>query len=205
VKRSLLLALVIALLSAPGTPSAVDLPPAPAVYRLSPQSRFDVLTGKAGLLGGLGHDHRIRARTFTGTIHYDPADVAASTVEISVEARGLRVMPSGADRSDAPKIERAMREDVLHVDRWPTISFRSRSVAPADGGIRVTGDLTLAGQTHPVTVDLRLQAGGGRLVAAGRFSILQSDWGIEPYRAALGTIGVADRVTFDLRAVAVRG
>ena len=178
---------------------------APLTYRLSPQSRLDVLTGKAGVFGGFGHDHRIRARSFSGSIAYDPANVAASSVEITVQTSSLRVLPIGADRKDAPRIEEAMREDVLQVDRWPTIAFRSRSVAPIEGGVRVTGDLTLAGQTHPVTVDMQLRAGGQRLLANGRFSIRQTDWGIEPYSAALGTIKVANEVTFDLRAVAVRG
>jgi polyisoprenoid-binding protein YceI len=178
---------------------------APLTYRLSPQSRLDVLTGKAGVFGGFGHDHRIRARSFSGSIAYDPANVAASSVEITIQTRDLDVLPIGADRKDAPRIEEAMREDVLHVDRWPTIAFRSRSVAPIEGGVRVTGDLTLAGQTHPVTVDMRLQAGGQRLLANGRFSIRQTDWGIEPYSAALGTIKVANEVTFDLRAIGIRG
>lgn len=179
----------------------LDATPATPTYTLSPQSRLDVLTDRAGLLGGFGHDHRIRARGFSGTIVYDPEDLAASSVEITVQARELRVLPIGADRKDAPKVEKAMREKVLRVDRWPTITFRSRSVAPIEGGVRVTGDLTMAGQTHPVTVDMKLQAGGGRLEATGGFSIKQTDWGIKPYSAALGTIKVADEVAFDLRII----
>lgn len=38
------------------------------VYRLAPTSRFDVKTGKAGLLGFAGHSHLIRARAFTGEV-----------------------------------------------------------------------------------------------------------------------------------------
>ena len=178
-------------------------PAGPTTYTLAPDSRLDVLTGKAGLLGGFGHDNRIRARGFTGTIVHDPVDPAASSVTITVPSKDLHVLAIGADREDGPKVEEAMREDVLHVDRWPTITFRSRSVAPIEGGVRVTGDLTLAGQTHPVTVDMRLQAGPARLVADGRFSIEQTAWGIKPYRAALGTIRVADRVTFELHVVGV--
>jgi polyisoprenoid-binding protein YceI len=173
-------------------------------YTLAPDSRLDVVTRKAGLLGGFGHDHRIRARGFTGTIVHDPSDTGASSVTVTVQARDLHVLPIGADREDGPKVEEAMREDVLQVDRWPTIAFRSRTVTPIEGGVRVAGDLTLAGQTHPVTVDMRVQAGPSRIVADGRFSIAQTEWGIEPYTAALGTIRVADRVTFELHVVGVR-
>ncbi len=173
-------------------------------YDVSSQSRLDVVTRKAGLLGGFGHDHRIRAGRFSGTIVHDPDHPASSSVDITVETAGLHVLPIGADRKDGPKVERAMREAVLHVERWPAIAFRSRSAVATADGVRVTGDLTLAGQTHPVTVEMRLQAGGARLVADGGFTILQSDWGIEPYRAALGTIRVADEVTFELHVVGAR-
>src|SRR2546427_4993826 len=36
------------------------------VYRVSPTSRFEVKTGKAGLFGFAGHEHLIRARGCTG-------------------------------------------------------------------------------------------------------------------------------------------
>jgi polyisoprenoid-binding protein YceI len=186
------------------TASGKTVVPAPATYRVTSESRLDVLTGKAGLFGGLGHDHRIRARSFVGTIVHDPASPASSSVEITVQAEDLDVLPIGADRKDGPKVEEAMREDVLHVDNWPTIAFRSRSVTLNGSGVRVHGDLTMAGQTKPVTVDMRLQVGGRRLLATGRFTIVQSNWGIEPYSAALGTIKVADEVTFDLRVIGER-
>jgi polyisoprenoid-binding protein YceI len=176
---------------------------APVTYSLSPESRLDVVTDKAGLLGAFGHDHRIRARSFSGTIVYDSTDVAASRVEITVQCQSLDVLPIGADRRDGPRVEEAMREQVLHVDRWPTITFRSRSVTPIGDRLRVTGDLTLAGQTHPVTADMKVQAGQRALVATGAFSIKQTDWGIEPYSGALGTIKVADEVTFELQIVGV--
>src|SRR5437763_15456405 len=38
------------------------------VYRLSPASRLDVKTGKAGLFGVAGHEHLIRARGFCGRV-----------------------------------------------------------------------------------------------------------------------------------------
>lgn len=176
----------------------------PWTYRLSPASRFDVLVEPAGIFGAFGHDHRIRARAVSGTIIYDGADVAASSVEITVSTAELVVLPLGADREDAPEVEAAMREEVLEVERFPTITFRSRSVAPIGGGARVRGDLTMVGRTRPVTVDVELQASPRRIVADARFSIRQTDWGIDPYRAALGTIRVADRVTFDVRAIGVR-
>lgn len=54
------------------------------VYRLTPASRLEVKTGKAGLLGSAGHEHLIRACTFSGRVVYYPRARLASPVEIAI-------------------------------------------------------------------------------------------------------------------------
>ena len=62
-----------------------------------------------------------------------------------------------------------------------------------------------SGQTRDVAVVIELQIAGDTLRANGRFSVKQSDFGIRPYRGGpAGTVRVADRVEFNLAAVAVR-
>jgi polyisoprenoid-binding protein YceI len=55
----------------------------------------------------------------------------------------------------------------------------------------VTGELELAGASHPIAFDLQL-ANDGRLT--GRASVKQSDWGMKPYSVLFGTLKVADEV-----------
>src|SRR5213080_5438324 len=62
------------------------------VYCLSPASRLDVKTGKAGLFGFAGHEHLIRARGFTGRVVYYPGALTASRVELTVESDSLDVL-----------------------------------------------------------------------------------------------------------------
>ncbi len=174
----------------------------PTTYAIVPSSRFEVRTGKAGLLGAFGHEHVIRAREFDGTIVYDPARLHASRVELGVAVASLFVVPRGADRKDAQDVERSMFTDVLHPARYPRIRFASRIVGPAEDGVRVLGDLTIEGRTRPVALDVRLDTRGDTLRARGSFRVRQSDFGIEPYRAAGGTIRVADEITFDFEALA---
>lgn len=173
-------------------------------YRIAPNSRFDVITGKAGLLGAFGHAHRIRATEFEGTIVYDPENAFASSIEIVLQTAGLVVVPEGADEKDAPKVERAMRESVLPPDQYPTITFGSRIVTALDDGVQVVGDLTIAERARPVAVDVTIAQRGDTLTATGTFSVKQTDFGIKPYSAAGGTIKVADEITFDFEAVAIR-
>jgi polyisoprenoid-binding protein YceI len=178
--------------------------PDSAVYVLSGASRFDVKTGKAGLLGFAGHEHRIRARAFAGRVVFRPNAPADSRVEISVPADSLDVL-TPPDTAEIRKVTQSMRTDVLHVDRYPLIHFVSAGVAPTADGFRVQGRLTLAGETRDVTVDLRVAVGPDTLRATGRFSVKQTDFGIRPYRGGPGgTVRVADRVTFELEAVGIR-
>ena len=102
----------------------------PVVYRLSETSRFDVQTGRAGLFGFLGHEHLVRATEFSGRIVLPPAGLAAATVEVLVRTDALQVLTE-ADSSDMREIRQAMREQVLQVDRYPTIRFVSTAVERA--------------------------------------------------------------------------
>src|SRR5881398_3120170 len=174
------------------------------VYRLSPASRFEVKTGKAGLFGFAGHEHLIRARGFTGRVVYYPGAPTASRVELTVESDSLDVL-TPPDTAEIRKVTEAMRTDVLRVEQYPTISFTAKTVAPADSGFRIVAELTLVGQTREVPVDVRAAIGPDTLRAWATFAVKQTDFGIKPFRGGpAGTVRVADRVTFAIEAVAVR-
>lgn len=174
------------------------------VYVLSDASRFEVKTGKAGLFGFAGHAHVVRARAFAGRIVYYPNAPAESRVEIVVPADSLAVL-TPPDTAEIRKVTEAMRTEVLHVDQYPVISFVSTDVTPALDGFQVQGRLSLAGQTHDVSCDIRTEIGTDTLRATGSFSVKQTEYGIRPYRGGpAGTVRVADRVTFSFAAVGIR-
>jgi len=178
--------------------------PDSVVYVLSPSSRFEVKTGKAGLLGFAGHTHVVRALGFAGRVVYYPNASSESRVEIVVPADSLAVLTS-SDTAEIRKVTHAMRTDVLHVDQYPVIGFVSTSVVPTVDGFHVQGRLSLAGQTREVSCDIRAVVGTDTLRATGGFSVKQTDYGIRPYRGGpAGTVRVADRVTFSFEAVGIR-
>lgn len=174
------------------------------VYRLLPTSRLEVKTGKAGLFGFAGHSHVIRARLFSGQVVYYPKAAAKSHFEITIVADRLEVL-TPPDTAEIRKVTAAMRSDVLHVGQYPKITLVSRAVTPRPDGFRLAGALTLVGRTREVPIDVRVELGLDTLRATGNFSINQTDFGIKPYSGGpAGTVKVADRVTFDLDAVAAR-
>jgi polyisoprenoid-binding protein YceI len=174
------------------------------VYRLAPSSHLVVKTGKAGLFGFAGHSHVIQARAFTGKIVYYPNSPASSHLEITVPTDSLEVL-TPPDTAEIRKVTATMRAEVLHTAQYPEIRLVSHQVTPDKGGFHVRGALTLAGRTREVPIDITVQLGLDTLKARTSFSVKQRDFGIKPYSGGpAGTVKVADRVTFDINAIATR-
>lgn len=179
-------------------------PKDPPTYRIAAGSRFEVTTGKAGLLSFAGHAHVIRARAVEGKIVYGPEALAQSRVEITVPTESLEVL-TPPDTQEIRKVTAAMRRDVLAVERFRTITFVSRRITATDSGVRIVGALTMVGNTVEVPVDVRLQVRQDTIHARAHFVVQQTAFGIKPYRGGPGgTVRVADRITFDIAVVAVR-
>jgi polyisoprenoid-binding protein YceI len=173
-------------------------------YVLSPASRFEVKTGKAGLLGFAGHEHVVRARAFSGRIVYYPGQAAASRVEVIVVTHSLEVL-TPPDTEEIRKVTEAMRTQVLDVEDYPEIRFVSKSVTPTDAGFRIVGEVTIVGRVREVPADVNVEINSDTLRAAATFAVKQTDFGIKPYRGGpAGTVRVADRVTFEIEAIATR-
>jgi polyisoprenoid-binding protein YceI len=157
-------------------------------------SGMTVRVSKAGLFSAFGHDHEIAA-PITGGI----ADIQGRRVELRVNASMLRVRDADASDKDRQEIQKTMLgPEVLDVERYPQIVFRSAAVETAGAGSwTVPGELALHGQTRRITVQVREQDGH----YVGTVPLKQSDFGIKPVKAAGGTVTVKDevRIEFDIR------
>jgi len=174
------------------------------VYELAPSSRFVVRTGKAGLFGFAGHEHLIQARQFSGRVVYYPHQPQGSHLAVSIATVGLEVL-TPPDTEEIRKVTAAMRADVLDVAQYPEITLTSQAVELAGDTLRIQAALTLKGQTRTVPLTVRVRIEPDTLHATTTFSVQQSDYGIRPYRGGPGgTVRVADAVTFDIDAVALR-
>ncbi len=84
-----------------------------------------------------------------GTLVYDPARPAESSVDVTIDARGLW---SGEPDRDA----HLKSADFLDVENHPTITFAGRSVEViGDNDFWVAGDLTIRGVTKRTTLRVR--------------------------------------------------
>ena len=155
-------------------------------------SLMTVKVSKAGAFAAFGHDHEIGAPIESGTV-----DAAAKRVEVNVRAGALRVRDPKASDNDRAEIQKTMLgPEVLDAGRYPEIAFHSTAAESAGPNAwRVTGQLTLHGQTRPVTVDVRDE--GGRYV--GSASLRQTDFGIKPIKVAGGVVKVKDEVRIEFQ------
>jgi len=91
-----------------------------------------------------------RFRDFSGTIHYDPQNPAASRVEFEIRVASIDTKIGARDRT-------LLSEDFFYADRYPTMTFRSSRVVPAGKDtFLVTGPLTIRGVTRQITAPVRL-------------------------------------------------
>jgi polyisoprenoid-binding protein YceI len=173
------------------------------VYHVDPSSRLVVKTGKAGLFGFAGHAHVIRARTVNGELVYRPGG-STSSLRLTVPTDSLEVL-TPPDTAEIRKVTEAMRTEVLHVDRFPTMTFAADAVDARSGKVEMQLAVTMEGVTRRLPVTAEVTIGGDTIRAIGAFTAKQTDFGIKPFSGGpAGTVKVADKVTFCFDLVAVR-
>jgi polyisoprenoid-binding protein YceI len=173
-----------------GQPVRADEPP-PARRRFGPEhGSLVVKTYREGVAARAGHDLVLDVTRWQATL-----DPAVGTLELTADPRslevreGLRGVKPLTDR-DRDEIRRNIDQKVLG---GQPIVFRSSAVRMPDGPgpLTVDGELTMAGSTR--TVDVQLEVGDdGRVF--GTIGLTQSAWGIKPYRGLMGALKVRDDV-----------
>ncbi len=123
----------------------------------------------------------------SGTLVLQPMDPAASRLDVTI--------PTASISTTSTKLDGELKgEQWFDAAKFPEITFRSTSIV-ANGAMaaRVTGDLTLHGVTHPVTLDVRFVGAGINPLdkkytvgfqATGQIS--RSDFGVKTYVPLIG-------------------
>jgi polyisoprenoid-binding protein YceI len=177
-------------------------------YRIDrSQSRFLVETQTQGLSSMFGHDHRFKVGDFQGTVGLGPDAPANASLELTAQAGSLAVQDD-LPRGVRAEIDEVVRTTTLQADKYPTISFESRMVSATDRGdgsldLQVKGKLRLHGVTRNVVIPVRAWRQADRITAIGRFTIRQTDFGIQPLTFR-GQVSVEDQVTLSFEMVATR-
>ncbi|HVR22391.1 MAG TPA: YceI family protein [Candidatus Polarisedimenticolia bacterium] len=156
-------------------------------------STLTIHVGKTGTFSGLGHDHEVRAPIHSGTAETG----SHPAVEIHVDARALRVIDEGESEKDRAEVQKTMLgSEVLDSEHHPEIVFKSVDAeSVGQGQWTLRGNLTLRGQTRPVTVHVMLKDGR----YSGDATVKQTDFGIKPPGKAGIRAKDEVRIEFDVR------
>ncbi len=123
-----------------------------------------------------------------GEIALDPANPAATTVDITIDAASINT-------KDAQRDGHLRSADFLNVEQFPSIHFKSSKVeVTGDNTAKLYGDLTIVGVSKPVTLDVEYQGNAKSPWGTVSYGISAStkinreDWGLT-WNAALETGG----------------
>lgn len=142
---------------------------------------------------------RGRFENFSGSIEFDEYDPANTRVDVQIEAASISTR-------DAQRDAHLRSPDFLDAEKYPYLTFKSRSVEVIDGQhARLTGDLTIRDVTRQVTLDVeyagtsRSPWGSTNAGFTASTKISRKDWGLT-WNVALETGGwlVGDEIKIDL-------
>lgn len=83
----------------------------------------------------------------TGIVKLDERDVTRSSVEATINTASINTNEDARDKH-------LKSPEFFDVEKYPTITFRSTSLARSGGKLTMTGDLTMNGVTKPVILAL---------------------------------------------------
>lgn len=206
---------------APVTPvkTVVDLPrDGHEKFTISAQeSLLLVKVMRSGPLSRFGHNHIVGGPVIHGYVLVAPelpdSKLALSVrlADMIVDARQWRDA-AGEDFASVPDqqdIEGTRKNmlgpKVLDVEQHPEVTVSITGILGAAPDFSVLARITLKGVTKSLPVPVHIERVGGKITASGTFSLVQSDFDIEPFSILLGAISVEDELQISYSIVAESG
>ncbi len=146
-----------------------------------------------------------RFTRYDAKLNFDPAQPTASSVNVSIDPRSI-----SADNAPEGFLDTlATSKDWLDAERFPQMTFVSKSVVAAGDTLLIEGELTVRGVTRPLVLEARYNGGyashpyepQARIGFSAQGSFKRSDFGISyGVPAPKSTFGVGDDVQVILEA-----
>src|SRR5262249_4037120 len=109
--------------------------------RPTPTSHLELTVEKTGFLRG--KRHLFTFDRYEATLTFDPSKADVATVNLSIESGSALCRDTWVSAKDLKSIQEYALKDMLAVERFPKITFRSASVRKVGEGYEVSGTLTI--------------------------------------------------------------
>src|SRR4051812_7953081 len=140
----------------------------------------------------------------TGTVLYDPANLAASKIDAAIDVASISTREPQRDAH-------LKSPEFFDVEKFPAITFVSKQITSSGGTLQAKGDLNMHGVTREVvltidepTPEVKDPWGLFRFGATASTKVNRKDWGLN-WNQALETggilIGEDVKITLDIQAV----
>lgn len=143
------------------------------------------------MVNHLGYSNMIgQFQDFAGEFTFDPDKPERASVQMTIQADSV-------DTDHAKRDEHLTGPDFLNAKEFPTITFESTEVTVTGDNVgKLTGELTLLGETRPVTLDVTFNKMAPhplpqyeKILTAGfsaRGTIKRTEWGVDTYAPMIG-------------------
>ena len=198
--RAALVACLVALLA--GAASAAWAQAVSTDYAAAPAGTYTLDPAHTSVTLKVSHfglsSYTLRLDGVRGSYSYDPTHPENARIQVEMDAASV-------DTGDAA-FNHQIADQVLDAAHYPTIRFVSTAVKPdPEGRGTVVGDLTLHGQTHPVTLDVIFNGFGAgigperqtRMGFSADATVRRSQFGADKYAPMVGdNVSVAIETEF---------
>lgn len=101
------------------------------------------------------------------------------TVTPAGDASGVITVAAGSIDTKNPRRDRHLRSaDFFDVANHPDLTYAADSVSLTDGGVRITGQLTVRGRTLPAPFDATVSISDGEVWLDGQLQVNRADFGL---------------------------
>ena len=141
-----------------------------------------------------------------GTVAYDPDNLSDSSIDVIIDVNTLNT-------ADATRDAHVKSAEFLDAEKYPTITFQSKTITKKGGDLLAKGDLTIHGVTRETVLDVEGPTGeqkdpwgNTRVGASAVTKIKRSDFGLT-WNAALETGGImlGDDIKIELDVPLIKG
>lgn len=174
---------------------------APTTYTLteSGSKLYVQVFKKRNAASRLAHDHVVLATGWTGTVTWDPDNVAGCAVSLDVPVVGLipdtdemRALVGYGSRLSSSNQKKVKGNIVsltqLAAEHFPVITYRSTGCSGSGSNVTVNGALSIRGVSKSISVPMEIGLTGKGFSAKGSFTATHEDFEFAPYTAMGGAL-----------------